>query len=89
MEYTKYAKYANDPVDGFILQAPVSDRESLDTFLSDWHSKLDFADKMIAEGKGGDCLPAEQSIAMLNAPISANRFHDLFAKGYVGRLSDR
>ncbi|UKZ81272.1 hypothetical protein TrVFT333_009044 [Trichoderma virens FT-333] len=81
MEYTNYAKHSNSPVDGFILQAPVSDRESLDTFLPDYQSKLDYANKMIAEGKGADCLPNEHSIEMLNAPMSANRFHDLFAKG--------
>lgn len=81
MEYTNYAKYSNSPVDGFILQAPVSDRESLDTFIPDYQPKLDYANKMIAEGKGEDVLPNEYSIAMLDAPISANRFHDLFAKG--------
>ncbi|KAL6694645.1 hypothetical protein J3F84DRAFT_377511 [Trichoderma pleuroticola] len=81
MEYTNYAKYSNSPVHGFILQAPVSDRESLDTFLPDYQSKLDYAKKMIAEGKGEDCLPNEYSIAMLDAPLSANRFHDLFSKG--------
>ncbi|KAM0254313.1 hypothetical protein ACHAQJ_006899 [Trichoderma viride] len=81
MEYTNYAKYSNSPVDGFILQAPVSDRESLDVYLPDYQSKLDYADRMIAEGRGNDCLPGDQSFAMLNAPISANRFHDLFARG--------
>ncbi|KAL7947344.1 hypothetical protein V8C42DRAFT_317522 [Trichoderma barbatum] len=81
MEYTNYAKYSNSPVDGFILQAPVSDRESLDVYMPDYQSKLDYADRMIAEGRGGDCLPSEQSFAMLGAPVSAKRFHDLFAKG--------
>ncbi|KAH6604284.1 hypothetical protein Trco_007730 [Trichoderma cornu-damae] len=81
MEYTDYAKYSNSPVDGFVLQAPVSDRESLDLFFPDYQSKIEYAERMIAEGKGDDCLPNDQSFAMLGAPVSANRFRDLFAKG--------
>lgn len=83
MEYTNYTKYSNSPVDGFILQAPVSDRESLEIYLPDYQPNLDYADRMIAEGKGSDCLPSDHLFAMLGAPVSANRFHDLFAKGYV------
>jgi hypothetical protein len=86
MEYTNYTKHSNSPVDGFILQAPVSDRESLDVYFPNYQSKIDYADRMIAEGKGNDCLPSDQSFAMLGAPVSANRFHDLFAKGYVCHL---
>ncbi|KAL6871921.1 hypothetical protein J3F83DRAFT_733115 [Trichoderma novae-zelandiae] len=81
MEYTKYAKYSNNPVDGFILQAPVSDREGMEMLFPGSEAKLEYAAKMIAEGKGGDCLPSEQSFGMLGAPVSAQRFHDLYSKG--------
>lgn len=83
MEYSDYPTYSNSPVDGFILQAPVSDRESLDVYFPNYHSKLDYAKQMIVEGRGEDCLPLDQSFAMLGAPVSAIRFHSLFAKGYV------
>ena len=83
MEYAGYAKYGNEPVDGFILQAPVSDRECMDVFFPNAEPSVAMAAKWIAEGKGGDCLPRSMVPAVLAAPISAYRLHSLIAKGYV------
>lgn len=81
MEYVNYPRYSNPTVDGFILQAPVSDREGAELLFPDYKSKVEYAAKMIAEGKGDDFLPREQSFAMLGAPVTAQRFYDLYAKG--------
>ncbi|KAK5988917.1 UPF0613 protein PB24D3.06c [Cladobotryum mycophilum] len=81
MEYTHYAKHINNPVDGFILQAPVSDRESLEVVLPDHQNYLDYANKMITDGRGDHCMPKDQIPAMLGEAVTAKRFHSLFAKG--------
>ncbi|KAH7326380.1 hypothetical protein B0I35DRAFT_475036 [Stachybotrys elegans] len=81
MEYSNYAKYQNSPVDGFILQAPVSDREGLAVSFPKYQESLDLANKMIADGHGEDCLPKKYVHGMLGAPVSAYRVQSLCAKG--------
>ncbi|ODA81222.1 hypothetical protein RJ55_04186 [Drechmeria coniospora] len=82
MEYADYTTHQNMPVDGFILQAPVSDRESIENACSDYHASLDVAKKWIAEGRGNDCLPStDKVVCLLGAPISAYRLHSLCAQG--------
>ncbi|KJZ72820.1 hypothetical protein HIM_07764 [Hirsutella minnesotensis 3608] len=81
MEYTNYAKHENPPVDGFILQAPVSDREGLDFICSD-KAGLDLASDWLAQGKGDHCLPPDAIPSVLGKPpMSAYRLHSLRAKG--------
>ncbi|KAF4990659.1 hypothetical protein FGRMN_8331 [Fusarium graminum] len=81
IEYANYEKHNNEPVDGFILQGPVSDRETLELIFPDPQPSLDLAAKMISEGKGGDCMPFDMIPAVLGAPISAYRFQSLTSKG--------
>lgn len=81
MEYTQYAKHTSRPVDGFILQGPVSDRESLDVCLPDHQKYLAYADEMIANGQGDHCMPKDKVPSALCEVITANRLHSLFAKG--------
>ncbi|KAI8715426.1 hypothetical protein NCS52_01050200 [Fusarium sp. LHS14.1] len=81
IEYTNYAKHNNERVDGFIMQGPISDRETLDLIMPDPQPSLDLAAKMIAEGKEGDCMPFDMIPAVLGAPISAYRFQSLAAPG--------
>ncbi|CVK94277.1 uncharacterized protein FFB20_09407 [Fusarium fujikuroi] len=81
IEYANYAKRNNEPVDGFVMQGPVSDRETLDLIFPDPQPSLDLAAKMISEGKGGDCMPFDMIPAVLGAPISAYRFQSLASKG--------
>ncbi|RCI16679.1 hypothetical protein L249_2960 [Ophiocordyceps polyrhachis-furcata BCC 54312] len=77
----QYAHSDSPPVDGFILQAPVSDRESLDLFSPDYQTTLDLASNWIAQGKADDCLPRSMVPSTLGAPVSAYRLHSLWAKG--------
>ncbi|KAI9167494.1 Metal resistance protein YCF1 [Paramyrothecium foliicola] len=81
MEYANYARHNNEPVDGFILQAPVSDRESLEIVFPDYQESLELASRMIAEGRQHDCLPQDKVPGVLQAPVSAYRLHSLCAKG--------
>lgn len=83
MEYTNYAKNGAEPVDGFILQAPISDRDGVENFFPEFQKSLDFAEKWIAEGKADWCMPRDLVPAMLGAPITAYRLWSLLAKEYV------
>ncbi|PHH75155.1 hypothetical protein CDD80_2595 [Ophiocordyceps camponoti-rufipedis] len=77
----EYVKQSSPPVDGFILQAPVSDREGLDLFEPDFKTTLDLAKSWIAQGKANDCLPRNMVPSSLGAPVSAYRLYSLWAKG--------
>ncbi|CAO3615380.1 unnamed protein product [Cunninghamella blakesleeana] len=72
--HNKYGKYSND-VTGYILQAPVSDREYGMSLISDFSQQVDYAKKMIDEGKGAEYLPKSIS----ENPITAYRFYSLGA----------
>ncbi|TDZ49932.1 UPF0613 protein [Colletotrichum trifolii] len=80
MEYTKHEE---DPIDGFILQGTVSDRESIVDFVSPDELKkgLDLAEKMISEGKGDEVLPTDHVPPVFSSPMTAYRWHSLAAKG--------
>ncbi|KAH7143915.1 hypothetical protein EDB81DRAFT_796790 [Dactylonectria macrodidyma] len=81
MEYADYAKHGNEPVDAFIMQGCVSDREAFELVMPNPQPSLDLAAKMIAEGKANDVMPMDMIPSVLNAPISAYRFQSLTAKG--------
>ncbi|KAH7113071.1 hypothetical protein EDB81DRAFT_826557 [Dactylonectria macrodidyma] len=81
MEYADYAKHGNAPVDAFIMQGCVSDREAFELVMPNPQPSLDLAAKMIAEGKADDVMPMDMIPSVLNAPISAYRFQSLTAKG--------
>lgn len=86
MEYSNYALHGNYPVDGFILQAPVSDREALADLYPGLPASIEFAEKWIAEGRAEDCVPKQLILPLLpspQVPMSAYRVHALGAKGYV------
>ncbi|KAJ0158095.1 UPF0613 protein PB24D3.06c [Colletotrichum tanaceti] len=57
----EYTKHKEDPVDGFILQGPVSDRESIaDSVNPEWLKKsLEYAEELIDEGKEGEAMPRD------------------------------
>ncbi len=70
-------------VDGFILQAPVSDREAAGQRV---HKKalddsLAKAESMIKSGQGQEILPGEVTAIMGSPPMpyTAYRWHSLFA----------
>ncbi|KAI9363220.1 hypothetical protein BD770DRAFT_315333 [Pilaira anomala] len=74
--HNKYGK-TNQNVAGYILQAPVSDREHFEKTESNFHHYLDLASQLRNEGKGDSLLPRDA----FWAPISADRFFSLCAKG--------
>ncbi|KAK8041886.1 hypothetical protein PG993_006409 [Apiospora rasikravindrae] len=81
----EYAAKSSDPVDGFILQAPVSDREaSLIGKGIDEERKLEeivnIAKDMISSGKGEHPMSHDHLPEDYNRPMSARRFYDLHAK---------
>ena len=83
MEYANYEKYNNSPVDGFILQGSVSDREGLAPLMDRAKMKesLDFASRLINDGKGDHIMPKDRLPEMLTTPITAYRWHSLAAVG--------
>ncbi|KAG5921269.1 hypothetical protein E4U61_006964 [Claviceps capensis] len=81
MEYADYVKHSNPPVDGFIMQGPVSDRESMDVIFPSYQDSLALANEWIAQGRAHDCLPNDKVPQDLSAPITAYRFNSLVAKG--------
>lgn len=84
MEYTNYEKHPNNSIiDGFILQAPVSDREGIDRVFPGYQDSLDLAQQLMAQGKGNDCIPQDKGIPSLDVPISAYRLISLIGKKYV------
>ncbi|KAG6006624.1 hypothetical protein E4U21_006846 [Claviceps maximensis] len=80
IEYADYNKHRNPPVDGFIMQGPISDREAMNYIFPSYRDSLDLADEWIAKGRAHDCLPRDKVPQDLGAPISAYRFRSLVAK---------
>lgn len=84
IEYTDYDKHHNEPVDGFILQGSISDREALPV-----DKGQEVADKIVAlsteminSGRAGDAVPKSQiPVEIFPWPVSAYRFHSLSAVG--------
>ncbi|ATY67430.1 hypothetical protein A9K55_000059 [Cordyceps militaris] len=81
MEYADYEKHASSPVDGFIIQAPVSDREALKKDFPNYQELLDVSEQMIADGQEREYVSAKLIPAGFNVPITAYRLHSLLAKG--------
>ncbi|KHO00669.1 Esterase/lipase superfamily protein [Metarhizium album ARSEF 1941] len=81
IEYSDYVKHGNPPVDGFIMQGPVSDREAMEGILSSFKESIELAESWIAAGRARDCLPNDKVPRSLAAPISAYRFKSLAVKG--------
>ncbi|KAK6866154.1 hypothetical protein PG995_002682 [Apiospora arundinis] len=81
----EYAATSSDPVDGYILQAPVSDREgSLVGKGAEEEKKLDeiisIAKYMISSGKGDHPMSHDHLSEGYDRPMSARRFYALHAK---------
>lgn len=83
MEYADYEKYKNVPVDGFILQGPVSDREGIvDLMDSDQlRDSLATASKLIDEAEGNKIMPADQIPYVYATPMTAYRYNSLVSVG--------
>ncbi|KAG5966845.1 hypothetical protein E4U58_002417 [Claviceps cyperi] len=81
IEYADYVNHSNPPVDGFIMQGPVSDREAMDLMFPNHRDSLALANEWIAQGKALDCLPNDKIPQDLSVPMTAYRFKSLVAKG--------
>ncbi|OAA58760.1 hypothetical protein ISF_06543 [Cordyceps fumosorosea ARSEF 2679] len=81
MEYADYEKHGSSPVDGFIIQAPVSDREALKENFPNYDDLLAISKKMIADGEEKEYVSAKLIPPGFNAPLTAYRLHSLLAKG--------
>lgn len=84
IEYTNYDKYHNEPVDGFILQGSVSDREALpiEKGKEAMAKAVALATEMIKSGRGDDAIPKSQLPFEADPwPITAYRFHSLAGDG--------
>ncbi|ROT42801.1 dolichol-phosphate mannosyltransferase [Sodiomyces alkalinus F11] len=78
----EYAKRTDDPVDGFILQGPVSDRQAVEGLLEpeELQESIELAAEMIAEDRGEEMMTPEQ-VYHIYKPVTAYRWHSLVAKG--------
>lgn len=85
MEYNRYDKYHNEPVDGFIMQGSVSDREAFVHFLTQQtvDDMVSLAKGMIDAGRGDDVVPKSKlpSNFIFPNPMTAYRLHSLAAVG--------
>lgn len=85
MEYNRYDKYHNEPVDGFIMQGSVSDRECYAGLMAPetLGDMVSLAKNMIDTGKGEDVVPKSKLSAgfMFPNPMTAYRLHSLAAVG--------
>lgn len=84
IEYTDYEKHQNEPVDGFILQGSVSDREgfSVDLGKDEAEKMVAVAAEMINDGRKDDAVPKSKlSRPPFPWPVTAYRLHSLASVG--------
>jgi pimeloyl-ACP methyl ester carboxylesterase len=74
---------APPPVDGYIMQAPTSDRETASLLMSaDFlRTSLQHAEELIADGKEMQVMPADLIPPIFSSPITAYRWHSLASVG--------
>lgn len=88
MEYANYDRHATlPPLDGFVLQAPVSDRQSPATAFPNRTATLELANDMIYQGKAQDFMPLGTLDPETPWPFSAYRLNSLYGDQYVCRLA--
>lgn len=73
----------SNPVDGFIMQGPVSDREMFANDMSgeELTHLLKVSEELIEQGKPQEPIPRLTGSLSWFPPMSAYRFHSLAAKG--------
>lgn len=89
MEYTSPAHKDVSPVEGYILQGPVSDRGALGLEMGEakLEESVKVAKGLISSGKGHERMPLEYlSDSMQDTPISVFRWHALCAIEYAALL---
>ena len=85
MAYMETNEYGLAAVDGYILQAPISDREAAGEMMEpDFFTRsLEHANNEISQGHGDEIMPREllPVLPIFNLPLTAYRWHSLIAKG--------
>ncbi|CCF35050.1 hypothetical protein CH063_06913 [Colletotrichum higginsianum] len=83
LEYTDHEKHANEPVDGYILLSPVSDRQAAGLIMPPeaLRKSIEYAQDMIAQGKENEAMPTPLIPAIFSSPITAYRWNSLGAQG--------
>ncbi|EUC46257.1 hypothetical protein COCMIDRAFT_93280 [Bipolaris oryzae ATCC 44560] len=71
------------PVDGYIMQAPTSDRETASLLMPPefLDTSLQYAQDLIAKGKEMEIMPLDLIPPIFSSPISAYRWHSLVSVG--------
>ncbi|KAJ6278950.1 hypothetical protein J3E71DRAFT_346037 [Bipolaris maydis] len=74
---------APPPVDGYIMQAPTSDRETASLLMSPefLHTSLQHAEDLIVKGKKMQIMPSDLIPPIFSSPINAYRWHSLVSVG--------
>ncbi|EUC29370.1 hypothetical protein COCCADRAFT_29534 [Bipolaris zeicola 26-R-13] len=74
---------APPPVDGYIMQALTSDRETASLLMSPefLHTSLQHAEDLIGKGKEMQIMPPDLIPSIFSSPISAYRWHSLVSVG--------
>lgn len=83
VEYANAARYANEPVDGFILQAAVSDREALRPLMSKeaYEDSIAYASELVKSGRENEIMPGSKLPKEFDSPITAYRWFSLAGRG--------
>lgn len=70
-------------VDGYIMQAPTSDRETAGLLIPSGflRTSLQHAEELIAKGKETEVMPADLIPPIFSSPITAYRWHSLVSVG--------
>jgi alpha-beta hydrolase superfamily lysophospholipase len=79
MEYLLDRSKSLHPVDGGIIQAPVSDREGMKALMRPglYQHSVDAALKMVESGKGEDIMPSDSTECFFGPMVSARRWLSL------------
>lgn len=77
---------AHAPIDGGILQAPVSDREAIVLAMDPelYKGSCEFSQKMVDAGDGDEVLPSKVIKSFFPGPISAKRWLSLASPNHDG-----
>ncbi|KAK0638504.1 hypothetical protein B0T16DRAFT_338188 [Cercophora newfieldiana] len=84
MEYSNKEKYSESPaVDGYILLAPVSDREMAGLFIPPdvLEESVKAARELIDQGREREIMPKGSIPEIFQSPVTAYRWYSLAAKG--------
>lgn len=85
IEYTNYEKHQNEPVDGYIIQGSVSDREAFRDAMSPeaMDEIVSVTQEMIDTGKQREIVPRSRVPPnfIFSCPFTAYRLHSLCAVG--------